>query len=91
MVSILSSKLEVSSIGFKRYCSMPYSLLSFSDGGKCLLSLCYLCHSLSGLNVVSHMTSSTTASSTALLVTGKVTKTDTTYKDDNMDIKNHNR
>ena len=37
--------------------------------------------------VSANTTSSTTASSTASTSTGKVTKTDTTYKDDNMDIK----
>ena len=37
--------------------------------------------------VSANTTSSTTASSTTSTSTGKVTKTDTTYKDDNMDIK----
>ena len=37
--------------------------------------------------VSANTTSSSTASSTASTSTGKVTKTDTTYKDDNMDIK----
>ena len=37
--------------------------------------------------VSANTTSSTTASSTASTSTGKGTKTDTTYKDDNMDIK----
>ena len=38
--------------------------------------------------VSANTTSSSTASSTASTSTGKVTKTDTTYKDDNMDINN---
>ena len=37
--------------------------------------------------VSANTTSPSTASSTASTSTGKVTKTDTTYKDDNMDIK----
>lgn len=37
--------------------------------------------------VSANTTSSSTSSSTASTSTGKVTKTDTTYKDDNMDIK----
>lgn len=42
----------------------------------------------SAVSTVSATTSSSsTASSTASTSTGKVTKTDTTYKDDNMDIK----
>ena len=68
-----------------------YALLFtlFLMGGKCLLSLkvFVIPHAVS--TVSANTTSSSTSSSTASTSTGKVTKTDTTYKDDNMDIKNH--
>ena len=65
---------------------MPYSSPFFWWGAN-VYSLLKVFVIPSAVSTVSaNTTSSSTASSTASTSTGKVTKTDTTYKDDNMEI-----
>ena len=80
------SKLEVFYEISQKAC-LCLSFYPFSYGAN-VYSLLKVFVIPSAVSTVSaNTTSSTTASSTASTSTGKVTKTDTTYKDDNMDIK----